>query len=93
MSNQRKSHDNPFLKILEILNYYKSIAIVSVFKINNSLAKKLLALIIPKNCHFYKKINKCDDDSSIKSHFDYLRILLQNDTFSIISFKEELTDL
>ena len=31
-------------------------------------------------------------NSSIKSHFDYLRNLLQNDAFSTISFKEELTD-
>ena len=65
---------------------------VSIFKSNNSLAKKLLGLILSKDVHFYKKINKCVGNSCIKSHFDYLRNLLQNDTFSKISFKEELTD-
>ena len=65
---------------------------VSFFKSNNSLDKKLLGLIISKNRHIYKKINKCFDNSSIKSHFDFIRNLLQNDTFSTISFKEELTD-
>ena len=65
---------------------------VSFNKSNNSLDKKLLGLIISKNLHFYKKINKCVGNSSIKSHFEYIRNLLQNDTFSTISFKEELTD-
>ena len=64
----------------------------SVFKNNNSLTKELLGLIRCKKGHWDKKVNKCVYDSSIKSHYNYLRNLLQNDTFSRISFKEELTN-
>ena len=64
----------------------------SAFKSNNSLIKELLGLIRCKRGHWDKKVNKCVYDSSIKSHYNYLRNLLQNDTFSRISFKEELTN-